>query len=285
MAPTDKEQKQASDFTPEEGSHSFFVELESFQGPLDLLLHLIKKHEMNVFDIPILEITEKYLEYARIIEELDLDQAGDFILMAATLAHIKSRMLLPPDEAEAEEEVEENDPREELVRRLLEYQSFKDAADRLAERPMLGRDEFARAPDFALADAREEVDIEEVSAFALIEIFQEILERAKENNPHEVQMESVSVEERIAIVLRALGLEKRVTFRSLFTDVFTRSALVATFLGILELARLRVLRLYQAQNDGEIYLARRPDAPRDEDVMKRLSASGADGEDGGAGLP
>lgn len=284
MKPSDKEQKQATDFTPEEGSQAFFVELESFQGPLDLLLHLIKKHEMNVFDIPILEITEKYLEYARIIEELDLDQAGDFILMAATLAHIKSRMLLPPDEAQAEEEEEENDPREELVRRLLEYQSFKDAADRLSERPMLGRDEFARAPDYALADSREEVDIEEVSAFALIEIFQEILERTKENNPHEVQMESVSVEERITVVLRALSLEKRVTFRSLFTDVFTRSALVATFLGILELARLRVLRLYQAQNDGEIYLARRPDAPRDEDVMKRLSASSVDIEEDGAAV-
>lgn len=252
-------------------SDPWLVELARFSGPLELLLHLIKKHEMDIFDIPIALITEKYLNYVQLIQELDLERAGDFLVMAATLAHIKSKMLLPPGDEQEDEEVDESDPREELVRRLLEYQKYKIAAEQLASRPILGRDLFARPPEKVAAPESDEVDIEDVSVFQLIEIFQELLDNARQHAPHQVQLESVSVDDKVFYVLQLLKASQRVTFRSLFRNVYSKPELVATFLAILELARLHAMRIYQTSDKGEIYLSYRSDAPSDADIMARVA--------------
>lgn len=250
----------------------FIIEMEKFSGPLDLLLHLIKKHEMDIFDIPISTITQRYLEYVKVIQELNLDMAGDFLVMAATLAHIKSRMLLPPGEEEEEEEEEQGDPREELVRRLLEYQKYKQIAETLQNRPILGRDVFIRPPEKSVALKDDEVDVEEVSVFQLIEIFQELLENAKKHAPHQIQLDSVKVEDKIVTILHAVRQGGRIPFRSLFVDVYSRPDMVATFLGILELTRLRAMRIYQTSDKGEIYISIRENAPSDEEIVSRLAS-------------
>lgn len=249
------------------------VELEHFSGPLDLLLHLIREHQMDIFNIPVATITEKYLKYMEIIQELNLDRAGDFLVMAATLAHIKSRMLLPPEELEEEptDEEEGKDPREALVRRLLEYQKYRDASIKLATRPMLDRDVFTRPPDREIALPPDEVDIEDVSVFKLIEVFQQILDRVRQHAPHKVEVDRVSVEDRIALVLSRLRQDRRIAFQDLFAHIVTRAELVATFLAILELARLKVTRLYQTGADGGIYISLRPDAPDDDTILNRVT--------------
>ncbi len=258
---------------PEEFSNSeaMVIELSKFTGPLDLLLHLIKKHEMDIFDIPIAEITRQYLKYMEVLEALDLDHAGDFLVMASTLTHIKSKMLLPVDESVDEEDEEEGDPREELVRRLLEYQKYKNAAEKLNDMPRLGRDVFTPPADRTLAPKSDEVDVDDVSVFQLIEIFQELLDNAKQHSTHKVEMDAVKVEERITFVLAQLREFRRRTFRSLFVNVFSRPELVAMFLAILELTRLKTLRLYQTSDKGEIYLAIRDDAPTDKEIMDSLT--------------
>ncbi len=254
-----------------QGADAFVLELERFSGPLDLLLHLIKQHEMDIFDIPIAEVTKKYLAYLDLLRELNLDIAGDFLVMAATLAHIKSKMLLPPsEEDEAEDEEDENDPREELVRRLLEYQKYRQAAEQLDTLPRLGRDTFLHPPEKIPAEKTGEVDIEDVSVFQLIEVFQEILDRNKLYTPHQVELETVKVEDKIREILGFLRNSSRITFRALFAGVQSRPQIVGMFLGILELAKLRILRLYQAPGDGEIYLSKREEAPTDEEIMKRI---------------
>lgn len=252
------------------------LELEEFSGPLDLLLHLIKKHEMDIFDIPIGEITEKYLAHVEVIRTLDLDRAGDFLVMAATLMHIKSRMLLPPTDEPEDVEEEEGDPREELVRRLLEYQKYKLAAQSLAERPFLGRDVFVRVPDRSMAPKPDEVEMEEVSVFQLIEIFQEVLENIKVRAPHKIELDTVKVDVKIRHVLECLSREKRMTFRSLFDNVFSRPELIATFLAILELTRMKALRIFQTSDAGEIYLSMRKAAPSIDEIMDSITIDRAD---------
>ena len=264
--------KEAAAAAPE--GDPFFIELERFSGPLDLLLHLIKQHEMDIFDIPIAEITEKYLAYVAIIRELDLDRAGDFLVMASTLAHIKSRMLLPPgeDSGEIGDAAEELDPRADLVRRLLAYQKYKDAAERMNNRLLLNRDVYARPPDRSMIPNGDEVDVEDVPVIQLIELFQEMMEKLKTKAPHRVRIDEVKIEERISDVLVVLRSSKRVTFRSLLTSIFKSPELITTFLAVLELARVRVLRLFQAGALGEIYISLRPDAPDDETIRKRIIA-------------
>ncbi len=167
--------------------------LEGFEGPLDLLLHLIQKNEIDIFDIPMALITEQYLEYLQMMKMINLDIAGEYLLMASTLLHIKSKMLLPKPQDGEEEEGE--DPRAELVRRLLEYQKYKEAAGELEKRPMLGRDVFVRwVPPEEEASEEERI---EVSLFELLEAFRKVLERAKLEGVHEVHLEPISVEDKI----------------------------------------------------------------------------------------
>lgn len=255
---------------------SYAVKLALFEGPLDLLLHLIRINEVEITDIPIAKIAEQYLETLELMRELDLDVAGEHLLMAATLAWIKSRMLLPPDPSQDDEEG--GDPRAELVARLLEYQRFKDVAQELDGRQLLGRDVFSAqgAEPEPLPEAEREI---EVGIFQLVEAFRRALLRAGPKGlPHEVEVELVTVRERILLVMQALMERDRCDFDELlFQDgqPVSRAVLVATFLAVLELARLEAIGLYQGLDAagvprGPIHLRRRGDAA-DRSWMERIS--------------
>ncbi|GAC1546680.1 MAG: segregation/condensation protein A [Myxococcales bacterium] len=241
----------------------FGVTLPSFDGPLDLLLTLIQDHKLDIFDIPIAFVVDKYLAFMETARILNVDLAGEYLLMAATLAHIKSRMLLPPDKgAEAGLDQEPGpDPREELVCRLLEYPKYKDAAEKLRRVPQLGRDVFVRRAREDLPLAQEEVSYlksKEVSVYRLIEALARVLEARKIEIPHEVFVERLSIGDRIATITDRLRARERITFTSLFEDLtqVDRHRVVPTFLAVLEMTRLKLLRVHQTDHQGEIYLSR-----------------------------
>lgn len=215
------------------------VRLDMFEGPLDLLLHLIKKNEVAVTDIPISAITEQYLEYLDLMRELRLDVAGEFLVMAATLMLIKSRMLLPMEE---EDEDGEEDPRRELVEQLLEYQRYREAALALAERPLLHRDVFVRPRD---PEHTEEPTPLRVGLWDLVEALQKLLERRSATTVHTVELEAVSMRACAEQLISRLRVHRRVRFEELFTEGTSRLQIVATFLVLLELVRLGALLAVQ----------------------------------------
>lgn len=236
-------------------SGRFTVLLPRFEGPLDLLLHLIQKHEIDIFDIPIAFIAEKYLEHLAVMRELDLDLAGEFLLMAATLAHIKSRMLLPRPEPEVEGEPEV-DPREELVRRLLEYQKYKQAGEDLARQDLLDREVFARrAAPPKVVPAEGDLGLAEVSVFKLVEALDRTLKAARMVIPHEVMVERISVADRIQELLDELREKSELSFFQMFTGAHEKGRLVATFLALLEMARLKLITVRQDEPEGDIIIA------------------------------
>ncbi len=219
------------------------VRLEIFEGPLDLLLHLIHKNEVDIFNIPIALITEQYLEYLKLMKVLNLDVAGEYLLMASTLLYIKSKMLLPTPSEEDEEEGE--DPRAELTRRLLEYQKYKEAASELERRPMLDRDVFIRSAS-SERDDPEEGERLEASLFELVEAFRKILERVKLETFHEVILDRLTVEEKVQEILSLLQKEKRsMAFHLLFPEEASRRVIIITFLAILELVKMKLVRIFQ----------------------------------------
>ena len=231
------------------GTAVYAVKVPVFEGPLDLLLHLIRANEVDIHDIPVATIAQQYIEHLSLLRELNLDLAGEYLLMAATLAWIKSRMLLPPTPEEEEEGI---DPREELVARLLEYQRFKEAAVQLGERPILGRDLFqARGaePD-RTPDAEREVAVD---LFQLVDAFRRVLKRASAIAAvHEVEVETLTVHECMLSVMEKLGSAAVIRFEDVFTAgpggaAPSRARLVTTFLAILELARLSAVHLYQSR--------------------------------------
>jgi len=222
---------------------NYTFRLEGFEGPLDLLLHLIQKNELDIFNIPIALITGQYLEYLQLMKVLNLDIAGEYLLMASTLLHIKSRMLLPKS-SEGEEETEE-DPRAELMRRLLEYQKYKEAALELEKRPLLDRDVFIRLMPAGAEEEPEEEKVE-VNLLDLIEAFRKMLERVKPEGVHEVVLEPISVEDKIEEILALLERENRsVAFHRLFTEQVSRRVVVVTLLAILELVKMKRIRIFQ----------------------------------------
>lgn len=232
---------------------SYAIKLENFEGPLDLLLHLIRKNEMDICDIAISAITGQYLATIDALKNLNLDVAGEFLLMAATLVHIKSRMLLPQAE-EAGEEAEEADPRAELVRRLLEYQKYKESAKDLDALPLLGREVFGRkfaAPELAPGS---ETEFHEVGLYELVEALRELLKARPEELYHEVTAERLSVADRIQDILSLLAGRDSLTFAELLPQSLGRDDIVVTFLAMLELVKLRMVRLLQTTRFGAIRL-------------------------------
>jgi segregation and condensation protein A len=241
------------------------VKLDNFEGPLDLLIHLIKKSEVNVYDIPIALIAGQYLEYIELMQEMNLDVAGEFLVMAATLIHIKSRMLLPRPPTEAELAGEEEDPREALVRRLIEHQRFKVAAELLHERETWRSAQWPRS-DAAIADvAGEDIEPElEVDLFGLLAAFRGVLERAKHRPRVLLPPEQISIESRIEVLLTRLSETEACGFEDLFGDVSGRGDLIVTFLALLEMIRLKLVRIFQSGPFGPIRVykrARPADAP------------------------
>ena len=230
---------------------SYRVKLDVFEGPLDLLLHLAKKNEVELSNIPVATITDQYLAYLDLMQQLDLDVAGEYLVMAATLLHLKSRTLLPGDDVNDEEEGE--DPRAELARQLLEYQRFKEAADLLNRRDWLDRDVFVRVPLQDETDTEAEV-LYDVSLGDLLDALQEILKRAAPEVVHEVILEQVSLRERLCFVLDTLRERGEVKFSELFPVEVTRLQILVTFLAILELVRMRMLALRQAEFFGPIIM-------------------------------
>jgi segregation and condensation protein A len=240
------------------------VRLDNFEGPLDLLIYLIRKNEVNVYDIPIALITQQYLDTIALMQELNLDIAGEFLVMAATLIHIKSKMLLPrPETASGDEE--EEDPRDALVRRLLEHEKFKAAAGLLHEREQLRAAQWQRPDERIAAIAGDDYEPElEVDLFSLLTAFQAVVQRAKARPKVLLPPEQVPVEVRIEQMLARLSEHDACGLDELFDDVDDRAGLIVTFLALLEMIRLKLVRVFQAGGFGPIRVYKRPrpaDAP------------------------
>lgn len=219
-----------------------------FEGPMDLLVHLIKKAEVDIYDIPIAQITEQYLAYLEWMKQMNIDFAGDFVLMASTLTHIKSRMLLPIQEGEEEDE----DPRMEITRPLLEYLRIKSAAEQLAERNLLGDKTFTRTPDADLFKEVQDDRLIRIGLFELIDAFQSILDKVTPGHRVDLTRDRVSVQERITQLTELLEAKESLTFDELFTDHRERHDIIVTFLAILEIAKLGLLQIAQHVPTGII---------------------------------
>ena len=244
---------------------AFPVRLEKFDGPLDLLLHLIKKNEVNIYDIPIAIITQQYLDTLRLMQDLNLDVAGEYLVMAATLIHIKSKMLLPRPDTAAGAEGEEEDPRDALVRRLLEHQKFKAAAGMLHEREQVRAAQWLRPDERVAGITGEALEPElEVDLFSLLTAFQAVVQRAKQRPKVALPPEQLSVEARIGQLLARLSETEACGFEELFADAHDRAGLIVTFLALLEMIRLKLVRVFQSGSFGPIRVYKRPrpaDAP------------------------
>ena len=241
---------------------NYRIHLDVFEGPLDLLLHLVKKHELDIFDIPIAFIANEYLKYIELMRSLNLDVATEFLLMAATLAHIKSRSMLPVNEQEEAGEEDLIDTKEKLSRKLLEYKRFREAAHRLGTRPILGNDVWER-PGGPLGGEPGERPLAEIGVFKLLEAFAQVMKKAKVDMSHDVVVDRVSVTARVNELMDMLRSGDQVRFTDCIKNVLAgakpgqqvaRSELVVTLLAILEMARLKLIKVYQSSDDHEIYL-------------------------------
>lgn len=255
-------------------SANYHINVEVFEGPLDLLLHLIKKNDMDIYDIPMALVLEEYMKYLDTLKELDIDLAGEFLLMAAELTHIKSRMLLPED-PKAEEE-EEEDPRSDLIRRLLEYQQFKEAGESLMSRTILHRDVFVpQSPERAETPSDGPI---EGNIYDLVEVFSKILKRVPADKFHEVATDRISINDRIYEIIALVKKGRTVTIAELLPENITRYDVVITFLSLLEMCRLRMLRIYQTEAHGNLYLQGLMDEVKEEEIAEliEIEATGFD---------
>lgn len=230
--------------------------LDIFEGPLDLLLHLIKEQKMDIYDIPIAAVTQQYLQYIEMMQDLNLEVAGDYLVMAAELARIKSKTLLPPSDTGEDKEEEGEDPREELTRRLLEYQKYKEAAFELRKREYERQQIFTRAGP-AEVETEETGALVDANVFDLLSAFQSVLKNKTLREDYEVKIATLSVFESLERILETLNASESVTFASLFTTLDTKSEVIVTFMALLELIRLRLVQSQQTSQFGaiRIYLA------------------------------
>lgn len=251
------------------------VKLDAFTGPLDLLLHLIRKHEIDIYDIPVSLITQQYIEYLQLMKELNLSFAGDFLVMAATLVQIKSRMLLPQEAEAISEEEEGEDPRSELVRRLVEYQQFKEVAGQLSDREKFWRDMFQR--ESVHVPQVKEVLMDDVSMFDLLEALQEVVVRTETQVVVDITPETLTVQDRINGIVERLEVHPDLTFTELFDDASTRLDVIVTFLALLELVRMKLVRIFQGDFFGPIRISRAflPEATVD-DAQRSTESDGPD---------
>jgi segregation and condensation protein A len=244
---------------PEDQKPTYQITLPAFDGPMDLLLHLIKEHEVDIYDIPIALLTKEYLSVLELMQALNLDVAGDFLVMAATLMQIKSRMLLPPDPTAEGEEPE--DPRAELVRRLIEYKQFKEAADRLGD---LEKDRgrlFPRNMPDSWKESAEEQHLVEVTLFGLLSAFKDVLIHSQQDFTTELVHPEVTVTQKINDLMDLLQEKREVEFKSLLGPLKSKLERIVTFLALLELVRLRLVKAFQQGPFGEIRLFLTENAP------------------------
>jgi segregation and condensation protein A len=246
---------------------SINIQLPKFEGPLGLLLYLIRKEEMDIMDIKIHEITKQYFDYIKLMKELDLEVAGEFVAMASTLIHIKSRMLLP-QYGENGEIVEQEDPRKELVQKLLEYQKYQEAAKLLYERPLVGRDLWLRGMRETLAPKEEEIVLEENALFSLIATYRRVFKSAKKK-VHQVTAKAQSIASRILQIKDRLIVGQKVAMADLITSAEERALqTLITFLSLLELGKMGFVSLFQTEAYADIYVEARKVV--DGDVVSRV---------------
>ena len=232
------------------------VKLEIFEGPLDLLLYLIKRDEIDIYEISIERITRQYLEYLQAFKELNLDIAGEFVVMAANLIYLKSRSLLPADQQPPDEEAEEDDPRWDLIRQLIEYKKFKEAAAQLHSRALEQERIFTRDGGATTTTADAPLRLAEVGIFQLIHAFQDVIKRVEaRENLQEMFGEHFTVSDKIDIILKRVANGASVRFTELFGDLASRVEIVVTFLALLELIRLKQVRAIQRNVFDEIEIA------------------------------
>lgn len=236
------------------------VRLEVFEGPLDLLLHLIKKSEVDIYNIPIAEITRQYLSYLELMQTLNLDVAGEFLVMAATLTHIKSQTLLPPEESEETEGQEPEDPRAELVRQLLEYKKYKEAADNFRRRESEWQDVFARRVPLEDDEGGPIYYGQEATVFDLLSALQEILKRVRDLPGVSFSLEEVTVTEKINLILTRMTEVEVLPFQDLFAGSTSRMDIIVTFLALLEVVRQGMVRVWQGAPGAPIQLYRSVEA-------------------------
>jgi segregation and condensation protein A len=233
------------------------ISLPLYEGPLDLLLDLIRRQKLDIYDIPIAKVTEQYLEYLHLMEEMNVDVASEFLVIAAQLIYIKSRMLLPPDPDAAPEE--QHDPRTELVRRLLEYEKFKNAAQMLYQREMIENASWSNPGDIAIDDAAREPELT-VTLYDLLLAFRDVIKRAEQRPALQVNRDEFSVEQMMAFLFeRIVAARGQVSLTDVLPEVASRRALITAFLALLELARLNAIYLRQEQAFGEITVRANPD--------------------------
>ena len=232
---------------------NYKVQLEIFEGPLDLLLYLIKREELDIYHIPIARIARQYLDYIEVMRMLNLDRAGEFLVMAATLMHIKSRMLLP--EEELEEELEE-DPQAELIKQLMEYQKFKEMAEELEERQIKQEGVFSRGGDEAGERARKDGFLLDANLFDLLTAFSNVLATVSEKGLMDIVEDETTVNKKIREIMDILRVKDSLNLTRLFVGLATRVEMVVTFLALLELIRLKEVKVRQAQRFGEIRIYR-----------------------------
>ncbi len=246
----------------------YAVSLPSFEGPLDLLLHLCQKHELDILQIPVGFVTEKYLEYLAVMQLMHLDIASEYLVMAATLAHIKSKMLLPaPPPGQEDEALEdEEDPREALIRRLLEYQKYKQAAVDLAARGVAGRDVFLRGTPIVESVKTGLPPLAEVPLYAIVEAFQRVLSRTNVKLSHDIVADRISITDRIVELTQVILTRRRALFEDLFDGATSRFDLVITFLALLEMTRLRLTTLVQTDPLAPLYVEACADAVREDEA-------------------
>jgi segregation and condensation protein A len=228
------------------------IRLDSFEGPLDLLLHLIKREEIDIWNIPIARITEQYLEYIELMKDLNINVAGEWLVMAATLIFIKSRMLLPPDPAVTQEEARD-DPRTELVYQLLEHQKFKNAAQMLHVREEVENAVWNSPPGEVIEEGK---DLVAVTLFDLLKAFQEVVRRFDAQQSMELQQEEVTIEQKVADIRHLLMVHDTIHFSTLFARMPSKMHVIVTFLALLELVRLHEIWLYQKKVFDEIHITR-----------------------------
>ncbi len=265
------------------------VELDVFEGPLDLLLYLIRKDEVDIYNIPIERITTQYMEYLSVMRMLDLNIAGEFIVMAATLMMIKSRMLLPVDERTEEEEEEEDDPRWDLVRQLVEYKKFKDVASQLQEREFYQENVFDFGGKSALVLEPEDtgLGLQDVGLFDLIAAFNEVLKKAPPEQLGEIAADRYTVADKIDQLLKHVRRGRALRFSHMFGQMASRNEIICTFLALLELLRLRQIVAEQDANFGDIVITQSDaiddpdtgsfeDDERTGDLFEHVEAGGED---------
>ena len=253
---------------------TYQCKLKIFEGPLDLLLHLLKEQKMDIYDIPIAEITKQYLGYLELMQEMNLELVGEYLVMAAELARIKSKTLLPAPEIDEESDfIGGEDPRAELMRRLREYQRYRDAAFELRMKEHDRQQIFSRGGEIEIEESSENRELIEVSVFDLFKAYQKVLDTKSFEKDYEIEITEMSVTDRIQYILDILNSSDSVTFESFFTVLNRKQEIIVTFLAILELMRLKLLRVQQSQHFETIRIYKATDQKTQDAILKEYQST------------